>query len=535
MDVAHVDGPGKSACWTLCQTEEVSPREKSFAASEDAATDAVAIDLDPDSPHLRDNLLQSFFKYQTLWVEVVDRATFTTHQAAGASSRWYSGFLENAMLAAGTRLSTSKSVRALGPKYMERAKQEALQAMSEPTPAGLQGFLLLSEYEVTQGNDRAGWMFCGMACRMLSDLGLHEHVGVNGTSSEAHKQSKEGDLYYALLSACVVYEGVWTLYLGRPSSISRSVMDVVASRCRARRVGDSPWLNAWVGLCMSMADISEVLNARHLSDSERASSLRELFKQTEEWYQNLPPELAYHEDRLMDMDLAGYGLHTQYCKVQILVRRALATLSNPRKRRHSQSESGRGTQTSCDDSSSVIYRYALRTARLIVTYREAFGMEKIPSIVLDNAVVAATVMIEHSSRADNVDGLQHQTMWLRQLVKSMELVYPHFPVVGRMLDYIKQICGSGPLCDMFPRAHRDSAEGSTRDLVALRQYVEDSTRPREDQDRFLTSGTGLEGFLENLDWDVPLDIFPSGGFGDSILDHHTTQELFLSNPAPVIP
>ncbi|KAM6510451.1 hypothetical protein FSOLCH5_010891 [Fusarium solani] len=356
----------------------VSPQEKPYAASQDADADAnaVAIDLDLDSPHLRDNLLQSFFKYQTLWVEIVDRTTFAAHKAAGASSRWHSGFLENAMLAAGTRLSTSKSVRALGPKYLERAKQEALKAMCEPTPAGLQGFLLLSEYEVTQGNDRAGWMFCGMACRMLSDLGLHEHVGVNGTSSEAHEQSNEGHLLYALLSACIVYEGVWTLYLGRPSSISRSVMDAVASRCRARRVGDSPWLNAWVGLCMSMAEISEVLNARHVSDSERASSLRALFIQTEEWYQSLPPELAYNEDRLMDMDLAGYGLHTQYCKVQILVRRELATLNNPRKRRHSQCESGRGRQTPSDGSSSDIYRYALRTARLIVTYREAFGMEK---------------------------------------------------------------------------------------------------------------------------------------------------------------
>lgn len=127
----------------------------------------IGIDLDPTSPHLRAHLFQSFFKYQTLWVDVVDREAFSlSHPAdAGSStpSRWRSAFLENAMLACGTRLSTSRSVRALGPKYYcDWAKDDVLRAMSDPTPANLQGFLLLSEYEVTQGNDRPAWMYCGM-------------------------------------------------------------------------------------------------------------------------------------------------------------------------------------------------------------------------------------------------------------------------------------------------------------------------------------------------------------------------------------
>jgi hypothetical protein len=124
--------------------------------------DNPSIDLDPNSTHLREQLIHSFLKYQTLWVEVVDRETFLFNQASGRSSRWLCSFLENTVLACAARLSTSKAVRALGTKYYESAKQEVLAAISEPTPANLQGFLLLSEYEVTQGNDRVGWMFCGM-------------------------------------------------------------------------------------------------------------------------------------------------------------------------------------------------------------------------------------------------------------------------------------------------------------------------------------------------------------------------------------
>lgn len=123
--------------------------------------DAVSIDLDSASSRLRDHLFQSFFRYQTLWVDVVDKELFLSHQANGTESRWYSKFLENTMLACSTRLSTSKSVRSLGHKYCQWAKDAVLSGISEPTPANLQGFLLLSEYEVTQGNDRQGWMFCG--------------------------------------------------------------------------------------------------------------------------------------------------------------------------------------------------------------------------------------------------------------------------------------------------------------------------------------------------------------------------------------
>lgn len=123
--------------------------------------DTVSIDLDPASPHLKEQLFQSFFKYQSLWVDIVDKETFLAHKTNGNQSRWYSKFLEHVILASGTRLSTSKSVRALGSRYREWAKEEVLKAMTEPTPANLQGFLLLSEYEVTKGNDRPGWMFCG--------------------------------------------------------------------------------------------------------------------------------------------------------------------------------------------------------------------------------------------------------------------------------------------------------------------------------------------------------------------------------------
>ncbi|GAB7352387.1 hypothetical protein MBLNU459_g2820t1 [Dothideomycetes sp. NU459] len=535
----------------------VASNEEFHLISDD--DDAVGIDLDPASPHIRDNLLQSFFKYQTLWVDIVDKESFFAHQRNGAQSQWYSRFLENAMLACGTRLSTSKSVRALGYKYCEWAKNDILLAMSEPTPANLQGFLLLSEYEVTQGNDRPGWMFCGVACRMSTDLGLHELASTRAARNEIRNSSKEGDLAYALLSACVVYEGVWTLYLGRPSSISSSIMGTVAERCKEGRKTDSPLLNAWVGLCVPMAQITQVLNEETTRNCDKSATLRQHFKQIEAWYEGLPPELKYDETRLSSMNMAGYGLHAQYCKLQILSRRALSNIPASRKRRHSQTLDDTSTLPASEYSTVEEYKFALRIARLVVTYRETFGMEKMPSIMLDNAVVAATAMVGHLCKRDKATDLQHETIWLRQLVKSMESVQPHFPITGRMLDSLKQIRGSGPLLGALSPTRQNAANAPIRqtavdppsqpivDIASSHQEPDADSQQVSGPDQSLELGLmthnpnseqqrpeiGSDIIWDSFDAGIAPDIFALNGIEDFIFNAPASEAWMSSWPQSV--
>lgn len=299
---------------------------------------------------------------------------------------------------------------------------------------------------------------------MLSDLGIHELASRSNPTNPILLPPNESDLAYALLSACVVYEGVWTLYLGRPTSIPRSMMRIVALRCRAREPTDSPWLNAWVGLCVPMAEASHVLNEHSLGDAERNASLHKLLKDVEEWYEALPDELVYNEARLTNMNLAGYGLHTQYCKLQILLRQAMAKPSNPKKRRYSEITPDENVSEACPNSADIMYRYALRIARLVVTYREVFGMEKIPSIVLDNAVVAATVMIKQLGRRNSINHAEHEFIWLRQLLRSLQSVQPHFTIVRRMLESLQKICGDNLLAGMIPSPPRQELIDVSREL-----------------------------------------------------------------------
>jgi hypothetical protein len=128
---------------------------------EDDLASTLGIAIDIDSPRVRDRMLQSYFKYQTLWASVVDQGVFLEHRTRGTSF-WYSPFLETVLLASAARLSTSDAIRSLSHKYAARAREDILLALETPSAASLQGFLLLSEFEVTQGRDRVGWMLCGM-------------------------------------------------------------------------------------------------------------------------------------------------------------------------------------------------------------------------------------------------------------------------------------------------------------------------------------------------------------------------------------
>lgn len=368
---------------------------------------------------------------------------------------------------------------------------------------------------------------------MLSDLGLHEAARLT-PAGKPQAAGKENDLAYALLSACIVYEGVWTLYLGRPSSIPASVMNTAAARARVGQPSDSPWLSAWVGLCVPMAQVSYVLNEESMSDSERHDSLRRLHGQVEDWYHNLPPDMTYDENRLTNMDLAGYGLHSQYCKVQILLRQALAKPRTSKKRRHSQMANDTDSQASADESKALIYHYALRTARLVVTYREAFGTEKMPSIMLDNAVVAATTMIRHLTEAGNVHDMRSQVTWLSQLIKSMELVHTHFPIIGRMLDSLKPICGSGPFRSMLLSSQAGSPDAFSRLAQVPSQAIDLESMSHNALDDSFALGLDSDMIWDFFDTSVVPDLFFSGRVGDSSLNLPSSS-VPITNFAQAVP
>jgi hypothetical protein len=163
-------GQGFSALGTTSQyhgrssTESRSQPESHRASC--AKTDELAdlgIAVSTNTFQVKCHLLQSFFRYQPLWVNAVDEELFWDYREKPEPSMWYSGFLEAVMLASAARLSNSSAVRSLGEQYAAQAKAEIWQALENPSAASVQGFLMLSEYEISHSRERMGWQLCGMS------------------------------------------------------------------------------------------------------------------------------------------------------------------------------------------------------------------------------------------------------------------------------------------------------------------------------------------------------------------------------------
>lgn len=310
-----------------------------------------------------------------------------------------------------------------------------------------------------------------MACRIVFEVGLH---GLNESpSATIHADTihagesvvSEADLLHSLLCCCIGYEGIWCLYLGRPTSISRSVMDVAASRCRHRNSLESMMHTAWVGLCIPMAEISDILNNGFTTHPNVIDRLSELDVELQDWYNNLPSGLAYREMQIADLDATAYGLHMQFCKVQILMHQALSKSSASRKRKLAQTNTDERSHACSQEKihRQAVYENALRITRLLLTYCQLFGIEEIPSIMLDNSNLAATCLITHLLEEPLSNGSEERDkQWLRILLKTLDAIQIRFPVTKRILSTLKQMTNGTPLQDVFspPPSHHDRGQGA---------------------------------------------------------------------------
>lgn len=130
---------------------------------QDGDSSLALLRIDADAPSARKTILESYWRSNELWSSIVDRDFFTASKAAGHSPQYYSQGLEDAMLACGSRNSTSSAIRRVGREYLRRAKRSLYTEIERPTIASLQGCLLVSNYEAGMGQNRIGWIFMGKA------------------------------------------------------------------------------------------------------------------------------------------------------------------------------------------------------------------------------------------------------------------------------------------------------------------------------------------------------------------------------------
>ncbi|KAK5674430.1 hypothetical protein LTS10_012818 [Elasticomyces elasticus] len=351
-----------------------------YSTTDEANNSEIAVGT--NTAHLKRKLLQSFFRYQPLWVTAVDEELFWEYREGRASSMWYSNFLEAAMLACAARLSSSSAVRSLGQQYSTQAKAEITGALENPSAASLQGFLMLSEYEVSQGRDSMGWQLCEAETIRVRGARLH------------------------LLGACIALEGIWCVYLGRPSSIPRSVLRTATTLCEQHEWSHSTTLAAWLGLCGPMADTCNVLSSSRPFTAEQKTKLSKISVDLYSWFERLPAGFVYYEPN-------AYAVLMQYCKAQILVLQA----------------SGCGEEIA-EKHRVRIYDAAIRIIRLLLIHGQTQGNDHIRSVMLDTVNFALETLVDqHLQHPGLVRSQEHDIRWLRLAVEVVVNMQARFPIV----------------------------------------------------------------------------------------------------------
>src|ERR1700753_1273411 len=115
-----------------------------------------------------------------------------------------------------------------------------------------------------------------MAGRMTFDLGVQCKIEPPHSTMDETSLPTEANLYFSLLCAMISYEGIWCMYLGRPSSIQQSVIDAALKQCNISKSRHSRLAVAWVRLCNLMARINELINNSSQSSVPDSIKLRQL-------------------------------------------------------------------------------------------------------------------------------------------------------------------------------------------------------------------------------------------------------------------
>lgn len=254
-------------------------------------------------------LMDLFWELHNTVIHLIHGDTFYRDQEQGGVE-FYSTFLHLTMLATGFRYAdkTRDDIKRLAlPGYAtstlhEKAKSLAKLEMEKPGGIpSIQAFQLLGGLEFCCGNDDTGWLFTGMCFRIIFDAGLHVDPSPLGLPE------RDTQIRHMVLWACMTTDRLWSLYLGRPTTIKTS--DVSPSclsfdfgrmiLCRPSWHEKKSVTRIYEALLRMMEHVSQLCDLRGPrppKSTETYFKLAAIDKQLRDWYTALPEHLKWSSE-----------------------------------------------------------------------------------------------------------------------------------------------------------------------------------------------------------------------------------------------
>ena len=188
------------------------------------------IDFDGVAPELALHLLELHWNRQHYLYLMTYRPAFIDSLATDGP--YASKLLLNAIYFSSSSLESDRSVfktdvnepRRRGEKFYKRFKTLLADEIDKPSLPTIISLIATGTTLVSTGEQNAGWIYCGIAFRMVVDLGLHlstapwQHESVPETNLTAIEIEMRTRIYWA----CFMIDNYQSLYLGRPPYLRAS-------------------------------------------------------------------------------------------------------------------------------------------------------------------------------------------------------------------------------------------------------------------------------------------------------------------------
>ncbi|KAK5048536.1 hypothetical protein LTR84_005627 [Exophiala bonariae] len=386
-----------------------------------------------------DYLMNLFWDHYNSVLHVIHQAVFEEERENGAG-QFYSGFLHVCVLAMGYRFADKTRpdmIRISLPDKENTLHREAKYMLEyEIEQAGgipsIVALLLLGDLETGVGRDNLGWLYAGMANRLCFEIGLHLDTTNAGASP------REIEIGRMTLWACIVYDKYWALFLGRPTMMKHTDLEVYKLSVAFERLGTSlpagpaksretQIYEALLDLMELAGKITEIMDqASKLStniDHHVYFGMSALHRELESWYSHLPKTLQWNADNIATSPFSFFLLHQQYSATMILLHRPFARYDDPNT---AQSSSGDNSEDDSDTgkvanpanhfsalSRTICTQHAVRIARIFWQHRQRFDTKQICVTGLQHAGTAATALVaalafmkDRSTRNNNMQYLE---------------------------------------------------------------------------------------------------------------------------------
>lgn len=210
------------------------------------------------------------------------------------------------------------------------------------------------------------------------------------------------------LWACVVYDKYWALFLGRPTSIKSSDLEMYdltklfdrLGQCQPAgpsRTFETQIYEALLVLMELAGKITDNIEARvSMSDTvviDHDAYLRmaALDREFGRWYARLPDPLKWSPENIRTAPLSFFLLHQQYHVALILLHRPFAMYEdNPSSE---EDHAGNADTHFSALSRAVCTKQAIRVAKIFWHHRQRFDGRQVPITSMQHAGTAATALV----------------------------------------------------------------------------------------------------------------------------------------------